>query len=59
MLSEFEGSNTIYRDSFCGDHWPAVYIDLLEQLKAMYPAEKNLFIKYGCTVFGQLRIGKR
>ena len=42
-----------------GDHWPAVYVELLGQLKALYPAKKNLFIKYGCTVFGQLRIGKR
>ena len=24
-----------------GDHWPAVYLELLEQLKALYPAKKK------------------
>lgn len=24
-----------------GDHWPAVYVELLEQLKALYPAKKK------------------
>jgi hypothetical protein len=29
-----------------GDHWPAVYMELLEQLKALYPAKKKS-AKYG------------
>jgi biotin operon repressor len=29
-----------------GDHWPAVYVELLDQLKALYPAKKKSII-YG------------
>ena len=29
-----------------GDQWPAVYVELLEQLKALYPAKKKS-VKYG------------
>jgi len=31
----------IYEKYKQGDHWPAVYVELLEQLKALYPAKKK------------------
>lgn len=31
-----------------GDQWPAIYVELLEQLKALYPAKKKSVI-YGGT----------
>ena len=31
----------IYEKHKQGDHWPAVYLELLDQLKALYPAKKK------------------
>ena len=33
----------LYSKYLNGDHWPEVYVDLLEQLKALYPAKKKVF----------------
>lgn len=33
----------LYNKYLNGDHWPEVYVDLLEQLKALYPAKKKVF----------------
>jgi hypothetical protein len=31
----------IFEKHLDGDHWPRVYVDLLEQLRALYPAKKK------------------
>lgn len=31
----------IYRKYLQGDHWPSIYTELLDQLKALYPAKKK------------------
>ena len=33
----------LYSKYLNGDHWPEVYVELLEQLKALYPAKKKDF----------------
>ena len=33
----------LYKRYLNGDHWPEVYVELLEQLKALYPAKKKDF----------------
>lgn len=37
---------TLYEKHKKGDKWPAVYVELLEQLKALYPAKKKS-VNYG------------
>ena len=32
---------TLYKKYLCGDHWPESYVELLEQLKVLYPAKKK------------------
>jgi hypothetical protein len=39
----------LYRKYKNGDHWPPVYIELLEQLKALYPAKKKVWQLGGGT----------
>jgi transcriptional antiterminator len=50
LLNQSERLSREYLDLFekhkNGDHWPAVYVELLEQLKALYPAKKKS-VKYG------------
>lgn len=36
----------LYEKHKDGDHWPAVYMELLDQLKALYPSKKKS-VKYG------------
>jgi hypothetical protein len=31
----------LYKKYLKGDHWPEVYAELLDQLKALYPAKKK------------------
>jgi len=53
LLNQSERLSTEYLDLFekhkKGDHWPAVYVELLEQLKALYPAKKKSVIYGGAN----------
>jgi len=31
----------LFEKYLTGDHWPSSYLDLLEQLQALYPAKKK------------------
>jgi biotin operon repressor len=46
LLGQSEGLTLeymeLYRRYKRGDHWPEVYVELLEQLKALYPSKKKL-----------------
>ena len=47
LLGQSEGLTreylSLFRKHKNGDKWPPVYLELLEQLKALYPAKKKVF----------------